>query len=106
YWPRDPGYPRERLEYLLEDAAPKVVLIQEGIRERLPATDAQLVSLDGEWGEIAELEPSDLSAREWGLTPQHLAYVIYTSGSTGQPKGVMNAHRGVANRLQWMQDQY
>ncbi|MGN8359415.1 AMP-binding protein, partial [Pseudomonas sp. SMN11] len=40
------------------------------------------------------------------LTPRHLAYVIYTSGSTGLPKGVMNEHAGVVNRLLWMQDAY
>ncbi|HYO12245.1 MAG TPA: amino acid adenylation domain-containing protein, partial [Thermoanaerobaculia bacterium] len=38
--------------------------------------------------------------------PDHLAYVIYTSGSTGRPKGAMNAHRGVVNRLAWMQAEY
>ncbi|PYA70055.1 non-ribosomal peptide synthetase, partial [Serratia marcescens] len=36
----------------------------------------------------------------------HLAYVIYTSGSTGKPKGAMNEHRGVVNRLVWMQEAY
>ncbi|MGN7964400.1 AMP-binding protein, partial [Brucella sp. 22210] len=41
-----------------------------------------------------------------GLTPRNLAYVIYTSGSTGQPKGVMNEHGGVVNRLAWMQQDY
>jgi amino acid adenylation domain-containing protein len=35
-----------------------------------------------------------------------LAYVIYTSGSTGRPKGAMNAHRGVVNRILWMQDAF
>ena len=35
-----------------------------------------------------------------------LAYVIYTSGSTGMPKGVMNEHRGIVNRLIWMQQSY
>ncbi|WP_035982540.1 non-ribosomal peptide synthetase, partial [Bradyrhizobium sp. STM 3843] len=38
--------------------------------------------------------------------PDNLAYVIYTSGSTGRPKGVMNAHRGIVNRLAWMQEAY
>ncbi|MFD8818518.1 amino acid adenylation domain-containing protein, partial [Streptomyces sp. NPDC059627] len=38
--------------------------------------------------------------------PDHLAYVIYTSGSTGRPKGVQVPHRGIANRLRWMQDAY
>src|SRR5208282_5734414 len=43
---------------------------------------------------------------EVGLTSRHLAYVIYTSGSTGQPKGAMNEHRGVVNRLTWGQRAY
>src|ERR1700739_4761917 len=40
-----------------------------------------------------------------GLTSRHLAYVIYTSGSTGRPKGAMNEHRGVVNRLLWMEEE-
>jgi acyl-coenzyme A synthetase/AMP-(fatty) acid ligase/acyl carrier protein len=32
--------------------------------------------------------------------------MIYTSGSTGQPKGALNTHRGICNRLQWMQQTY
>src|SRR5262249_54829062 len=39
-------------------------------------------------------------------SPEDLAYVIYTSGSTGGPKGAMNAHAGVVNRLHWMQSAY
>ncbi len=34
------------------------------------------------------------------------AYMIYTSGSTGRPKGVVNTHRGIVNRLVWMQQEY
>ncbi|MER5646070.1 amino acid adenylation domain-containing protein [Streptosporangium sp. NPDC002524] len=34
------------------------------------------------------------------------AYMIYTSGSTGRPKGVPNSHRGIVNRLDWMQRRY
>ncbi len=37
---------------------------------------------------------------------RNLAYVIYTSGSTGQPKGAMNEHAAVVNRLRWMQEAY
>ena len=41
-----------------------------------------------------------------GAGPETLAYVIYTSGSTGRPKGVMIQHRGVVNRLVWMQARF
>ncbi len=40
------------------------------------------------------------------MSVEHLAYVIYTSGSTGQPKGAMNPHRAVANRLLWGQEAF
>jgi amino acid adenylation domain-containing protein/FkbM family methyltransferase len=38
--------------------------------------------------------------------PDDLAYVLYTSGSTGVPKGAMNSHRAIVNRLLWMQERY
>ena len=55
------------------------------------------------WREQPETNPERGSV---GLTPHHVAYVIYTSGSTGMPKGVMNEHRGIVNRLIWMQQSY
>ena len=106
YVPLDPSYPSERLEYMLNDAAPRLILTQEHIKSTLPATAAQVIALDTQWNEIAEFEDTDIDSQTLGLTPRNLAYVIYTSGSTGQPKGVMNEHRGVVNRLDWMQDRY
>lgn len=104
YVPLDPEYPMQRLGKMLEDAGAQVVLIQERQRGLLPQTQARVVSLDEQWEEIAsesaEKVPSHPRSR------QHLAYVIYTSGSTGEPKGAMNEHRAVSNRLQWMQEQY
>ena len=52
-------------------------------------------------------EPEEnIGRQDTGQTSGNLAYVIYTSGSTGLPKGVMNEHRGVVNRLCWMQQAY
>jgi len=69
----------------------------------LPEGAASVLLLDPTWaaygGESAE-------ALEDLGTPQDLAYVIFTSGSTGRPKGAMNEHRGIVNRLLWMQEQY
>jgi amino acid adenylation domain-containing protein len=95
YLPLDPAYPSDRLAYMLEDAAPTVLLVQERLRSRLPQTTAEVVALDSNWDEIAENIASNLEAPVLGLSPQHLAYVIYTSGSTGKPKGVMVEHRNV-----------
>jgi amino acid adenylation domain-containing protein len=101
YLPLDPGYPRERLAFMLGDAQPPIVLVQQRLAADLPPTDARVLHLD-------RLNDDDASAENPACenTPEHLAYVIYTSGSTGRPKGVMNTHGGICNRLLWMQRAY
>jgi arthrofactin-type cyclic lipopeptide synthetase B len=102
YVPLDPAYPPERLAYMLEDSAPAVVLVHGATRELLGDVSAAVVDLDqNTWQSLSADNPQIPS-----LTPQHSAYVIYTSGSTGQPKGVVNEHAGVVNRLLWMQNAY
>ncbi|MEH2536065.1 amino acid adenylation domain-containing protein/non-ribosomal peptide synthase protein (TIGR01720 family) [Bradyrhizobium sp. AZCC 1588] len=103
YLPLDPDYPAERLAFMLADAKVPVLLTQAALADRLPASDATLLRLDADWPRIAR-HPD--TAPPNAATPDNLAYVIYTSGSTGRPKGVMNAHRGIRNRIQWMQHAY
>ena len=93
YVPLDPGYPTERLQYLLQDSTPELLLTQSRVRARFGETQAQVIELDGQWGEIERQPRSNLPASELGVRAEHLAYVIYTSGSTGKPKGVMVEHR-------------
>ncbi|NWE79449.1 non-ribosomal peptide synthetase [Pseudomonas yamanorum] len=102
YVPLDPAYPLERLAYMLQDSAPAAVLVQGETRSLLGNVTVPVVDLDrNAWQHLPAANP-----QVEGLTPQHQAYVIYTSGSTGQPKGVINEHAGVVNRLLWMQDAY
>ncbi|HYH80735.1 MAG TPA: condensation domain-containing protein, partial [Longimicrobium sp.] len=100
YVPLDPGYPPERLAYMLEDSGVAMLLTQERLRGILPASDVPTLDVDAAWDLVAR-ESAENPAP--AVTPANVAYVIYTSGSTGRPKGVMNAHRGVVNRLVWMQ---
>ena len=97
YVPLDPNYPAERLQYMLEDAAPRVLLTQGHLVERVPASQAEVIALDELWEQISQHSSQDLDPRSLGLASHHLAYVIYTSGSTGRPKGVMVEHRQVLN---------
>jgi amino acid adenylation domain-containing protein len=106
YVPLDPNYPIERLQYMLKNALPRVVLTQERLKNVLLSMATDVIALDDDWSEIAEWEDGNLDQHLLQLTSRHLAYVIYTSGSTGEPKGAMNEHRGVVNRLLWMQDRY
>jgi amino acid adenylation domain-containing protein len=103
YVPLDPAYPQERLAWMLEDAQVSVLLTQQRLVAMLPPTQAQVICLDTDWDEIAVHNPSNPSSE---VTSHNLVYVIYTSGSTGTPKGAMNTHRGLSNRLLWMQDVY
>ncbi|UVL32510.1 amino acid adenylation domain-containing protein [Pseudomonas sp. B21-041] len=102
YVPLDPAYPAERLAYMLEDSAPAVVLVHGATRTLLGEFSAPVIDLDQNTWQSLSADNPQIPA----LTPQHSAYVIYTSGSTGQPKGVVNEHAGVVNRLLWMQDAY
>jgi amino acid adenylation domain-containing protein len=104
YVPLDPSYPAERLRFMLEDSAPVVVLTQATLRSLVEGAGVAVLDVVAEAGgwETAPVTAPVVP----GLGPAHLAYVIYTSGSTGRPKGVSNAHRGVVNRLVWMQQAY
>ena len=102
YVPLDPEDPTERLAFMLGDAGVRVLVTQASIEASLPSHQARIVRLDRDWCTIAQ-SPDRLSRT---VTAQHLAYMIYTSGSTGAPKGAMNTHLGIVNRLLWMQDTY
>ncbi len=103
YVPLDPSYPRERLAMMLEDAQVPVLLTQELLLATLPPTSACLLCLDRDWPQIAAFSSNNPLGRR---DPDQLAYMIYTSGSTGRPKGALNTHRGICNRLLWMQQHY
>jgi amino acid adenylation domain-containing protein len=103
YVPIDPSYPADRLTFMLSDAATPVLLTQAKLRDKLPPQQGRVVCLDADWPEIARQSPT---APVTGVAAENLAYMIYTSGSTGKPKGAMNVHRGIVNRLLWMQDAY
>jgi amino acid adenylation domain-containing protein len=106
YVPLDAEYPAERLAYMLEDSGVPLVLTQKALRASLKAS-AGVEVLDVEAKATAKKIAAESSENPAGVaTPKSLAYVIYTSGSTGKPKGVMNAHRGVVNRLAWMQAEF
>ncbi|WP_344432291.1 amino acid adenylation domain-containing protein, partial [Amycolatopsis minnesotensis] len=94
YVPLDPAYPQERLNAMLAETRPPVVVTQEHLVPRLPAGQAELLCLDRERSLVAKYpeEPPEIDG-----TPGDLAYIVYTSGSTGRPKGVMVEHRSLHN---------
>ncbi|MER6912748.1 amino acid adenylation domain-containing protein [Streptomyces sp. NPDC000594] len=99
YVPVDPGYPAERIAFLLSDSRARAVLTGPAIPADLPGDVLPLrADLFADEGPDGPVEPV--------AGPHDLAYVIYTSGSTGRPKGAMVEHHSVVNRLAWMQRRY
>ncbi|MCG8367223.1 MAG: amino acid adenylation domain-containing protein, partial [Pseudanabaenales cyanobacterium] len=103
YAPLDPTYPSARLAFMLQDTQVSVLLTQDWLLGVLPEHTARTLCLNQDWQTLQDEPDSNLTNP---VTAEHLAYVIYTSGSTGAPKGVMNTHQGICNRLLWMQDTY
>ncbi|MDR3660235.1 MAG: amino acid adenylation domain-containing protein, partial [Mycobacterium sp.] len=99
YVPLDPNYPQDRLQHMLDDSSPRVLLSQGNLAEQLPALSLTHLHLEDTPG-------NDANPRVSGLTSRHLAYVMYTSGSTGKPKGVMLEHRSVCNQIGALQERY
>jgi amino acid adenylation domain-containing protein/non-ribosomal peptide synthase protein (TIGR01720 family) len=104
YVPLDPSYPAKRISFMLEDSQASVLITSQDAGRRTQDTEAPPESLPDLGLTIDDLRASPAAIQN--PTPDNLAYVIYTSGSTGQPKGAMNTHRGIVNRLRWMQATY
>ncbi|MFK8006478.1 MAG: amino acid adenylation domain-containing protein [Saprospiraceae bacterium] len=104
YVPLDPTYPEARINLLLEDTQSKIILTTKKYAPHFSnQKDIQIILLDDDWDAISDFAEANL---DLAILPQNLMYMIYTSGSTGQPKGVMNQHDGLVNRLLWAQDQF
>ena len=97
YLPLDPGYPSERLLFMLNDARPRVLITRAELAEKFSEGPWKVVSIDRD----REIENYSTDSPANQATPDNLAYVIYTSGSTGRPKGVEITHKSLLNLVSW-----
>lgn len=104
YLPLDPDSPAERLNFMLSDAKPGILLTETGLSGSLilPEGTEQVMVEDDEnpFKSYSNKNLPDCPALD------DLAYILYTSGSTGKPKGTMIRHRGLLNYLTWAVDFY
>jgi amino acid adenylation domain-containing protein len=101
YVPIDPQYPRERMRYMLSDAAAPLLLTERALAPD-PGIAGTAVILMDEAGALLDAQPDENPVS--AVTPENLAYVIYTSGSTGNPKGTLVTHRNVVRLFSSTQD--
>jgi amino acid adenylation domain-containing protein len=95
FLPLDPGYPQERLAFMLSDAAARILLTPTNAEVPLSLPGVNTI----ETSSSSDAEQSAAGGFESPAAAHDLAYVIYTSGSTGQPKGVMIEHAAAVNTL-------
>ncbi|WP_286174749.1 AMP-binding protein, partial [Mycobacterium sp. DL99] len=93
YLPIDPGHPRERIGFMLGDAAPLAVVTATGLRSRLDGFDVVVIDVDD-----PRIQTFSCAAMP-APAPDDVAYLIYTSGTTGVAKGVAITHRNVTQLL-------
>ncbi|WP_432185249.1 amino acid adenylation domain-containing protein [Streptomyces tendae] len=107
YVPVDPAYPADRIAYMLDDAAPGVVVTNDAVAGALPEgprsrytliVDDPVVARRVASRSAADIAPHE---RRVPLLPDHPLYVIYTSGSTGRPKPVQMRAGGILNLVTW-----
>jgi aspartate racemase len=96
--PLDPSYPKNRLQYVLDDSKAKVLLTTTDLKPLFSKDDIEVICLDEEMSFPSPAAGTVASAVKAG--PDNLAYVIYTSGSTGTPKGVLITHRNLVHSTQ------
>ena len=104
YIPIAPDYPRDRIEYMLEDSEANIILTSQNRRN---LADKKLINVKDE--KIYEIHKENL---ENISNPEDLSYLIYTSGSTGTPKGVMlkqknlsNFYNSMKNLIEYLKDE-
>jgi amino acid adenylation domain-containing protein len=103
YVPIDPAYPRDRVEFMLEDGGAEALVTEASLLPTISAQHAKVVCLDRDAVQLSQQSGNNPQTEVNGA---NLSYVIFTSGSTGRPKGVQLEHRNVANFIRHVQRRF
>jgi mycobactin peptide synthetase MbtE len=102
FFPLDPAYPPARKQLMLDDAAPRVVVVSAEALDTMPEKPGvTFISLDTPAVQAAMNAAASSSGRLRPAHPDDPMYLVFTSGSTGTPKGVLGTHRAMTTRLNW-----
>jgi amino acid adenylation domain-containing protein len=99
YVPLDPEYPKDRIEFMLDDSSAKVLLTSKKYQNHFVTKAKEILIEDA----LAQLDNFSAEEPDVAFGSEALAYILYTSGSTGKPKGVQIRHFNLVNFLLSMQ---
>ncbi|MCX8130380.1 MAG: amino acid adenylation domain-containing protein [Clostridia bacterium] len=106
YLPVDPNYPMNRIQLMLEDSKPPIILVKEGFERKAAFDEMQncdVIMLDS----ICSIAADETVENPLNITGQDdMIYQIYTSGSTGNPKGAMIKSHSFVNLLNWFTKEF
>ncbi|NOU16650.1 MAG: amino acid adenylation domain-containing protein [Bacteroidales bacterium] len=96
--PLDPSYPKDRIQYIIEDSNMDSILVHEPSMAFLHLTSVSVINVDREKEKISQ---SSIKNPVFAipLKSSEILYTIYTSGSTGRPKGICITHASLINTL-------
>ena len=95
YLPIDPKYPKDRIQYIVEDSKCNLILTFSDLYK---TKNEKTVYLDNSTNEIEKYSHNNLNIK---INQENLSYIIYTSGSTGTPKGVILKHLSLSNLINY-----
>ena len=101
YQPLDPTYPKERLNFMMQDAGAKLLIADEGLRDIVDEYKGEVLLTK----DLVGLQ-NNLNTPNTQITPNHLFILLYTSGSTGVPKGCQLTHGNLVCFCHWYQRFY
>ena len=95
YQPLDPSYPKERLNFMMQDANAKLLIADEDLRPIVDEYQGEVILTK----ELAALP--EVTALPEGPKPSSLFIMLYTSGSTGVPKGCQLINSNLVAFIHW-----
>jgi amino acid adenylation domain-containing protein len=104
YVPLDINNPKQRIDYMIENAKISVLLTQKKLINNLSITNISTTCIDSDWDKISK--NLSISNPRSNVNPDNLLYIIFTSGSTGSPKAAGVYHKGFVNLMYWFINEY
>ncbi|MCB9220167.1 MAG: amino acid adenylation domain-containing protein, partial [Ignavibacteriales bacterium] len=94
YVPIDPSYPKDRIQYILNDSSSKFLITEKQFNNSFEFPKSKTIVIDSEENSYDQFKNSNLNV---DIFPENIIYLIYTSGSTGEPKGTVLQNKSVLN---------